>query len=93
MRIGLIDQNAVTLRQYVHPDGSWNFDFAGDYERPSRVFQYGHSLPGGQIIRLSGFNFTHILAQFRCDIGQTEAGKDLGFIFTLDQGSGLRVRS
>lgn len=53
MRIGLIDQNAVTLRRYVHPDGSWNFDFARAYDRPSRVFQYGHSLPGGQIIRLS----------------------------------------
>ncbi len=52
-RIGLIDQNAVTLRQYVHPDGSWNFDFAKAYDRPSRVFKYGHSLPGGQIIRLS----------------------------------------
>jgi hypothetical protein len=51
--IGLIDQHALTQRQYVHPDGAWNFDFAGDYERPSRVFQYDHSLPGGQLIRLS----------------------------------------
>lgn len=51
--IGLIDQKAVTLRQYVHPDGSWNFDFAEAYDRPSRVMKYDHSLRGGQIIRLS----------------------------------------
>ena len=50
--IGLIDQRAVTLRQYVHPDGSWNFDFAKAYDRPSRVMKYDHSLRGGQIIRL-----------------------------------------
>lgn len=53
MGIGLIDQNAVTLRQYVHPNGSWNFDFARSYDRPSRVIKYDHSLPGGRVIRLS----------------------------------------
>lgn len=51
--IGLIDQKAVTLRQYVHSDGSWNFDFARTYSRPSRAARYDHILPKGQLIRLS----------------------------------------
>ncbi len=51
--VGLIDQKAVTLRQYVHSDGSWNFDFSRTYSQPSRATKHDHTRSNGQIIRLS----------------------------------------
>lgn len=51
--IALLDQDSVTKRQYVHADGSWNFNFATSLERPSRVMKYNHVLPSGRIMRLS----------------------------------------
>ncbi|UGX03272.1 hypothetical protein [Pseudomonas aeruginosa] len=51
--IGLIDQKAVTMREYVHSDGSWNFDFARTYGRPSRATKHDHIRPDGKLIRLS----------------------------------------
>ncbi|OBY88836.1 hypothetical protein A6723_000030 [Pseudomonas sp. AU11447] len=51
--IGLIDQDAVTLRQYAHSDGSWNFDFARAYGRPSRATKHDHIRSDGKVIHLS----------------------------------------
>lgn len=51
--IGLVDQETITLRQYVHPDGTWNFDFAKTHGRPSRAMKHEHVRPDGRIIRLS----------------------------------------
>lgn len=51
--VGLMDQDAIDQRQYVHADGTWNFDFSRAYGRPPRALQHVHHRASGKILRLS----------------------------------------
>ncbi|PJI47445.1 MAG: hypothetical protein CTR55_19905 [Pseudomonas sp.] len=83
--IGLIDQKAVTLRQYVHGDGSWNFDFARTYARASSTVNRDHLRSDGQTVRLSDPQY-RLVETIRANPGdsiETQAYAGAGKTFVL----------
>ncbi len=85
--IGLIDASAVAQRQYVHGDGSWNFDFSRAYAPPPHIAKYEHIRPGGQLIRLSDpqHRLIETIRANREDSIETQAYAGLGKTFVLKE--------
>ncbi len=51
--VGLLDHDALYKRQFLHPDGSWNFDFSRQYAKFSGAIRHEYRRPSGHIVLLS----------------------------------------
>ncbi|HBP6412298.1 TPA: hypothetical protein OUI21_002696 [Pseudomonas aeruginosa] len=53
IEIGLMDKESVARRQYIHPDGTWNFDYAKQHTASLSAIRHDHVRPSGLVVKLS----------------------------------------
>lgn len=85
--IGLVDKESIRRHAFIHPDGSWNFNFAQDHLRVFGAKRHEHARSGGPSILLSDhqLRLIHTIRANQKDSIEAQAHAGTGKTFVLEE--------
>lgn len=87
VEIGLMDKASVARREYIHPEGTWNFDYAKHHTASLGSIKHEHVRPSGLVVKLSDHQL-RLIQNIRANLEdsiEAQAHAGTGKSFVLDE--------
>ncbi|MEE4150101.1 hypothetical protein [Pseudomonas viridiflava] len=87
LEIGLMDKESVVRRQFIHPEGTWNFNYARQHTTSLGAVKHEHIRPSGLVVKLSDHQH-RLIQNIRVNLEdsiEAQAHAGTGKSFVLDE--------